>query len=68
MSSSLTPPNHTALIFNILFPILHNDDVDHDDPSMAPPASGAVRLSYESSPSSKIRNAVDHTTPPSGGQ
>ena len=68
MASSPTPPNHTALILDTLFPILHDDDVDHEDPFMGPRASGAVRLSYESSPSSKIRKAVDHATPPSGGQ
>ena len=68
MASSPTPPNHTALIFDTLLPILHDADVDHEDPSIASLASGAVRLSYESSPSSKIRKAVDHATPPSGGQ
>ena len=68
MASSPTPPNHTAFILDTLFPILHDDDVDHEHPFMGPRASGAVRLSYESSPSSKIRKAVDHATPPSGAR
>ena len=68
MASSPTPPNHRSLIYNTIIDPLLDDDDDHDDRSMVPPATCAVRLSYESSPLSKIRKAVDHATPPRGGE
>ena len=64
MASSPTPPNHRPLIFNTIIAPLLDDHDDHDDCCMVPPAT-PVRLSYESSPSSKIRKSVEHVTPPS---
>ena len=58
-------PNHRELITD------HNaahDDDDEDDVVTVMAALRPTRLSYQSSPTSKIRKAVDHATPPSGGE
>ena len=65
-SSPLSNPSFQALINAIN---LTNDNTD--DASNSPAASPAIRatrLSYESSPFSNVQKAVDHATPPTGGE
>ena len=64
-TSPASPPNHSDLINHTNPPHDDYDDVD------SPPALHdvrAVRLSYEASPTSKVRKAVSHATPPTGGR
>ena len=64
-TSPASPPNHRDSINDTNPP---HDDYDDDNSPPALRDVRAVRLSYEASPTSKVRKALSHATPPTGGR